>query len=641
MDIFINNFHFLRPEWLLALLPLLPMLWILARRGGDGGAWQGIVDPHLLPHLLVRETAGGGRLPLVLLGLGWLLLVLALAGPTWSRLPQPVYQAQLYRVLVLDISASMNAPDLPPSRLAQARFEVLDLLRRSEEGQTALVAYGAEPYVVSPLTGDADTIALQVPSLDTGLLPLPGKRAGPALNKALDLLQQAGAHDGQVILISDGLQDPAAAREAANALNQAGHRLYVLAVGTPQGAPVPAPDGGFLKDDSGAILLPQLDAGPLRELAHAGGGHYVQSRPDDQDLESLVTGAQPDLMTDKQDETAEADQWREEGPWLLLILLPLAALAFRRGWLSPLLLVLLIQTPQPAHAFGWGDLWATPDQRGARAFAQDRSEDAAGLFQDPDWRAAARYRAEDYEQALQDLEGRKGIETDYNRGNTLARLGRLQEAIDAYDETLERNPEHEDARHNKELLEQLLQQNQQQQQSGEQGESDDSGESENSQDSQGQDSKSDENGQQQEGEQQNSTQQAPSEQQQPEPGKEEAQESSSESDQDEGEAQSEAKQQQDPGATGDPSSKRDAQQDQAPDESKQADQEPGREDLLGKQDQPLSPLQEGTPQPAEARQAPETTQAMEQWLRRVPDDPAGLLRQRFLLQHLRNRGELP
>jgi Ca-activated chloride channel family protein len=643
MDSFINNFHFMRPQWLLALLALAPLLWMLARRGRGGGAWQDIVDPHLLPHLLVRKSDAGGRLPLVLLGLGWLLLVLALAGPTWTRLPQPVYQTQLYRVLVLDISASMNAPDLAPSRLAQARFEVLDLLRRSEEGQTALIAYGAEPYVVSPLTGDADTIALQVPSLDTGLLPLPGKQAGPALSKALELLQQAGARDGQVILISDGLKDPAAAQEAANALRRAGHRLYVLAVGTPRGAPVPAPDGGFLKDESGAILLPQLHAGPLRELARTGGGHLVQSRPDDRDLESLVAEAQPDLMTDKQKETAEADQWREEGPWLLLVLLPLAALAFRRGWLSPLLLVLLIQPPQAAHAFGWEDLWARPDQQGARALAQDRPGDAARLFENPSWRAAAYYRAEDYEKALEDLKGRQGSEANYNRGNTLARLGRLEEAIKAYDETLEQNPEHEDARYNKQLLEQLLQRNHQQQQSAEQDEPNDDGESENSQDSQGQNAQSDKNEQQQQGgDPKDSNQQMSADQQQPESGKNETQDTSNATEQDMDETPSEAGQTQ-PEANdpGNQSGEQPTQQDQVAKESKENNRHPGRDDLLGEQDKLASSKQEGIPQPTDEPKVPETTQAMDQWLRRVPDDPAGLLRQRFLLQHLRNRGELP
>jgi len=661
----LSEFHFLRPQWLWALLPLALLLWRLARSSGGANAWRGLVDPHLLPHLLVPGGGSGPRRLLLLLGLGWLLLVLALAGPSWTRLPQPVYQAQQYRVLVLDISTAMNATDVPPSRLAHARFEVLDLLKRSGEGQIALIAYGAEPYVVSPLTADADTIALQVPSLSSELLPVPGQRAGPALSKANELLQQAGAPNGEVILISGGLEDPAAALKAARELRAAGHRLSVLALGTEQGAPVPDAGGGFLKDAGGAILMPKLDAAALRELSGTGGGRYVQSRADDRDLDALLESSHLERLEQQEDELAESDQWREEGPWLLLLLLPLAALAFRRGWLSPLLLVLFITPPQPASAFEWPatafewkDLWATPDQQGARALATEQPQQAAELFADPQWRAAAHYQAGDYQAALEDLEGQQGSEADYNRGNALAKSGQLEEAIQAYERTLEQNPEHSDARHNKELLEQLLQQQQEQQQQqsdqqqesgeGEQQQSDQqqqSGEGEQQQSDQQQQSgereqqQSDQQQESGEGEQQQSDQQQQSgqgeqQQQQGEQDNDQPQEQPADSDQQQAEAEA--------GEQGEQQQEQEQQAQAAgePQEPEDDSQEPGRSDLLDQQE--IEPAQgqtaSGTP---EEGPIPESDQAMEQWLRRVPDDPAGLLRQRFLLQHLRNTGELP
>jgi len=243
-----HDFHFLRPEWLWLLLPLALVLWRLVRGESGGDAWRGLVDAHLLPRLLSDDRGPAQRLPLVLLGLGWLLGVLALAGPTWERLPQPVYQAQDYRVIALDLSPSMNATDLPPSRLAHARFEVLDLLRKAKEGQTALLAYGAEPYVVSPLTADTQTITAQVPSLQTGLLPVQGaKRTDLVLDKAGELLHQAGAPDGEVLLFTDGLDHPAAADEAARKLRAEDYRVSVLGIGSAKGAPVPLTDGGFLR----------------------------------------------------------------------------------------------------------------------------------------------------------------------------------------------------------------------------------------------------------------------------------------------------------------------------------------------------------------------------------------------------------
>mgnify|MGYP001823720473 FL=1 len=284
------EFHFLRPWWLLALLPLGWLLWYLARSRGDGEAWRRLVDAHLLPGLLVDTGGTSRRLPLALLGLGWLLLSLALAGPTWTRLPQPVYQAQQYRVIALDLSPSMNAADRVPSRLAQARFEVLDLLRRHGEGQTALLAYGPEPFVVSPLTSDVATIALQVPALQTDLLPQPGtRRTDLALDEAGRLLQQAGAPRGEVILVSDGVADPVRANAAARRLLDNGYRVSVLGVGTAQGAPVELPEGGFLRDAGGAILVPKLDLPSLQALADAGGGRYVTAAAGDRDISAPVS----------------------------------------------------------------------------------------------------------------------------------------------------------------------------------------------------------------------------------------------------------------------------------------------------------------------------------------------------------------
>lgn len=456
------EFHFLRPYWLLMLAPLALLLWRRLRSGVDGDTWRKVVDAHLLPRLLVDSSGRVRRLPSILLGLGWLLLVLALAGPTWERLPEPLYQARQYRVVALDLSPSMNATDVAPSRLARARFEVLDLLRYSDEGQTALLAYGAEPYIVSPLTTDAATIAAQVPNLETGLLPVPGaRRTDLALDLAGQLLRQAEAPDGEVVLITDGLEHPAAAAEAARRLHADGYRVSVLGVGTAKGGPLRGPDGNFLKDANGAIRLPRLDAAVLRSVADAGGGRYVAARPDDRDIAALARrgAATSGDQAEGQDNTTE--RWREEGPWLLLVLLPLAGFAFRRGWLSPLVLVACVLPAPDAYALTWDDLWSRPDQRAQRLLEDGRPDAAAEVFERPDWRAAAQYRAKDYERALQTLQDLDGADSDYNRGNTLAHLGRLEEAVAAYDRTLKGQPQHTDARHNRDLVRRLIEQRRQ------------------------------------------------------------------------------------------------------------------------------------------------------------------------------------
>lgn len=453
----LSELHFLRPLWFLALVPLPWLLWRLRRQDPSVSAWRGLVDAHLLSHLLVGMEARVRRLPLVLLACGWLLGVTALAGPVWERLPQPLFQAQAQRVIVLDLSPDMDAQDLSPSRLGRARFEILDLLAAAAEGQTALLAYGAEPFLVSPLTGDAATIAAQVPDLATAPLPVKGaKRTDLALAEAGALLKQAGSLAGDIILITADPERPEAVQSMATKLRDQGYRTSVLGLGTDQGAPVPLAGGGFQSDDRGAIRLSRLQPEQLRAIAAAGSGRYVPLATDDADTRALLPAIPHDAAALEREEAARADQWREEGPWLLVALLPLAALAFRRGWLSPLTLLLgvcLAWVPPPAaQAFGWADLWWRPDQQGAQALAAGDPQQAAARFARPDWRAAAQYQAGDYDQALATLEGQIGAEADYNRGNALARTGKLDEAVAAYERTLAKVPDHADARFNLDLV---------------------------------------------------------------------------------------------------------------------------------------------------------------------------------------------
>jgi len=344
--------HFLRPYWFYALIPLTLLLWRLWSRHARRSRWQDVCDQDLIEPLLTDDSGSRRSLPLALLGLGWLLAVLALAGPSWTALPQPVVPQQQARVIMLDLSRSMDATDLKPSRLAQARFKALDLLNAIDEGQTGLIAYAAEPFTVSPLTDDSATIAALLPSLDTDIMPAPGTRTDLALAHAVKLLQQAGVQRGHIILIGDGVSPLPASLEQAHMLRAAGHRLSVLAVGTTIGAPIPTAGGGFLSDASGAIVMPRLDSNALAELAAAGGGQLVALDNGRRDIDRLLSAPLLSLATplttaspfDRIDPTSslQADRWREEGPWLLLLLLPLAALGLRRGWLGVVVLGLLL-----------------------------------------------------------------------------------------------------------------------------------------------------------------------------------------------------------------------------------------------------------------------------------------------------------
>jgi len=598
--------HLLRPLWLLALLPLAGLLWLWWRQRGSGGDWQRICDPALLPHLLIRGAAAAPRWPLLLMGLGGGLGILALAGPVWHKLDQPVFRETSALVIALDLSRSMDSPDLAPSRLVRARLKLLDILERRREGQTALLVFADQPFAVTPLTDDTDTIASLAGALETSLMPGQGSRPDRALGKARELLSQAGVDQGHVLLITDSAGDPATAQAMAS-LQEDGHRGHLLGVGTPEGAPIPVADGGFLKDAKGAIVIPGLDEPALRRLAQAGGGRYARLAVDDRDLDYLLQAVQTRQIEPEAERTdLRVEHWREEGPWLLLLVLPLAALAFRRGYLG-LAVVLLLPLPQPAGALDWQHLWQRPDQQAVELLEAGQAAAAAERFADPRWKAAAHYRAGDYPQALAALEGLQDPETLYNKGNALARAGRLGEALEAYDQALRQAPDHADAAYNRNLVAEALKQ-QQQQQPGEQ--SQDQSDTQDSESQQGQ---------------QGQPQQRDQEQQQGQPGSDEQAHSAQEQ-------RSEAQPGQSP----------DAAQDRQLEEQSAAEPEGSEEQQA--QPQPLSAENQeqetGEASPAEPRRlddrSPETAevdQATRQWLRRIPDDPAGLLRRKFKYQY--------
>ena len=609
-----HSFHFLRPLWLLALLPLAVLLQLIRHRRLASRSWADVVDARLLPHLLVGGEIRRSPRLLLALGLGGLLAILALAGPAWRKLEQPVFRRQSALVVLLDLSRSMDAADIKPSRLLRAQLKLRDILRQRKEGDTALIVFAATPFVVTPLTSDTRTIASQLDAMTTDLMPAQGSRPDRAIALAQKLLKQAGATHGGVLLITDGINgpEPAALTDAIGNLVDAGHRLSVLGVGTTTGAPIPDPKGGFVKGEDGAIVIPKLDDAVLAALARQGHGAYRRLSADDSDFHALLAPFD-DMQAGQQDKQAaglNSDQWQDEGPWLLLPLLVLAGLAFRRGVLLAALLILL-QHAHPAYAFDWSSLWLRADQRGERAMAARQPQLAAKLFQDPQWRAAADYRAGNYQAAVDSLKGIAGAVADYNRGNALAHLGHLPEAVGAYQAALKLQPNFDDARHNLNLLEKMLKPPQQQSSPSSAGKK-------------GKSSAAQQPPQSQASPQSSSGQGAGQGQQdQGKPARNGGQgKQGADSTPDAGQGQ--AGQQQNRAAQHSPAAESGQTGEQA---GRTAQQRGGQARDGNAPGSPQAPAADGQANTTEAQRADR------QWLRRIPDDPGGLWRRKFLYQY--------
>lgn len=327
----IGQFHFLRPEWFLAIIPLVVLLIWIFRLSAKSNAWSRVCDEHLLPHLLVGSQQQQSYWPKILVCLAGLLAIFCLAGPTWIKQEIPVYRANEARVIVMNLSPSMYAQDLTPSRIARARFKVLDLLQHFKEGQTAMVVFSGEPFVVSPLTQDSNTIASMVPKLDPNIMPISGDNVASALTLTENLMRQGGATKGQVILVTDSAGS-AKAITAAEKLNADGFKISVLGVGTAKGAPIPLARGGFLTNNQGGIEMPKLAIAKLEKLAAAGGGRYVTITNNNNDVDTLLKTAQINRLDGKIAKSSQMTvRWQDEGHWFILLLLPLILLGFRRG----------------------------------------------------------------------------------------------------------------------------------------------------------------------------------------------------------------------------------------------------------------------------------------------------------------------
>ncbi|MCD2179428.1 VWA domain-containing protein [Rhizobium sp. C1] len=460
-----NLFHFLRPEWFWALIPAGLLLWLVLRasKNATGSDWGRYVDAHLLRHLAISgATARASRVLPSAAAAMLLVLVTALAGPTWEKAQMPSFTSGEPVVAVLSLAQSMNSDDLSPSRLRTAVHKLRDILARTEGNERALVIYSDVPFVAAPLTSDQKVISQMIPELSTNLMPVLGDRPDLAISEAESVLKGAHASRGKIVLLADNAGNRAATEKAAAAARKAGYTVSVLGIGTEKGATLQTAGGQAITDSSGGKVTTSLDAEGLSAVASAGGGTYSSVTANSADLDRILPKTDKVETAGKVDDF-HADGWVDMGYWLLILPVLLLAFAFRRGLVFSIGLIACLNfvpgiATRPAHAGTWQDLWATSDQQGKKAFASGDYKTASGKFETPSWRGSAAYRAGDYKTAAQDFSA-----SAYNRGNALAKSGQLKEALGAYDQALASNPHDADAKYNRDLVQKLLDEQKRQQ----------------------------------------------------------------------------------------------------------------------------------------------------------------------------------
>lgn len=647
-----SNFHFIRPEWLLAFALLGLAIYLVKRLRVSNTAWQQVLPKHL-SKLLLDDKSSGKSSSLILPTCAAAIAIIAMAGPTWQKLPQPVYQLEQGSVVIMDMSYSMYSTDLAPNRLTRARFKANDLLDYLNEGEFGLIAYAGDAFSISPLTKDVNNIKLLLASLTPEIMPELGSNPLSALTLANDMLVNAGHKQGNIYWITDGIdgQDVQDITEWSRAHP---HKLNILGIGTKSGAPIKLPNGELLKDNTGAIVVPKLSVSYLEGSASRGRGVYQTITNDMRDINALADFAKHEQNneTDKKPETLEddllsGDQWQEFGPYLLLLVLPLVLYCFRKGVVAALALIALM-LPQPqAHANSvsdtvsdaWQSLWKTKNQQAQQAFNAGNFEQAANNFDHEQWQGSAQYKAGNYEQALEHFKKSDSADALYNQGNALAKMEKFTEATKAYEQALAINPNHENAKKNKAIVEQIQKQKQQQQ--NKDGQSGD-GEQQDQQDG------DDQNGDQQSGDNSQNGQQG--EQQQSDDNSGQSADSSSQNN-DQQNAQHSDNQQNDASSSGaneqsesenSQSQENDANNDKSTEESseqsaeKQAQQANAQQ---GDESEADGQTEKTAAQLAQEQRDQETEQKHQQLLNKVTNDPHLLLRNKMRLEYQKRRHE--
>ncbi len=605
------DFEFIRPALLWLLIPAVIIFSVLLVRNKKN-APAALIAPHLAQFVMSDNHKKQSQ-PLWLVALFTILAIVFSAGPSFEKKQVPVFQAKNARVIVMDMSYSMFSTDIAPSRLVQARFKALDMIELFKEGDTALVAYAGSAFTISPLTNDASTLANLIPSLSPEIMPSKGSNVIEGLEKANELLNQAGYLEGDIILVTDGI-DSLDQEDISRFTDQSHYRLNVYGVGTEQGAPIKLPEGGFLKDMQGQIVIPTLNISRLSALARNSGGKFALYQTNNQDIQTFAPSANAEILKDeKQSQTL----WRvDAGIYGLLILIPLALFLIRRSSLVLGFMFVMLLPQQHVYAAELPEMFKNQDQRALDAYQQKQFEQAAQA-ENSQLKGAALYQQGNYQAAMDAFSEDKSATGLYNYGNALAKAGELEQAINAYKQAQQLRDNFTEAKENQALVEKLLNQQEQQQQDQQQNndQQNEDRQQDNQQKQQGDNSEQGENSEQTE----QQDDQQPSEQGEQSDQKGEQSESNKDQ-QNQPEMESESEQ----------SSQSDEQKPEQSDQQKEAQPEPMQNDEQAKQQAEQQAMQA---QAAElTNEEKEKAQQLNQLLRKVPDDPAILLRNKMQLE---------
>lgn len=456
----LKAFHFAHPLWLLTLLAIplgIAIFLTYYRKTKNLKPLEKFIDKHLIPYLLLKDSTKKKRnwIPMLFWALVWSCFSFSLAGPRWDFREIPTFSKDQSLAILLDLSESMNAKDISPSRLGRAKQKIEDLLSMSKGVKMGLIAYAADPHMIVPMTEDKETIRHLATSLDTDLVYVQGSKLAPALEMASIMLENEPGNNKAIVMISDGGFEDASAIHTAKKIAEKGIRLYTIGVGSLEGALLKTKEGKILKKN-GSPILSKLEKEKFQEISKIGEGRYF-----DADHSGQIALIFEDLQ--KRSDSLEATQktqrfWQERFYLFLLPTIPFFLFWYRRGFLflSPFFFLL----PGTSQA-SLKSYFLNQEQKACQYFEDADYESAVDHFQDPFRKGVSYYRLGDFKAAeemfRQSTRPEVASSAAFNLGNALVKQNKLQEAVDAYEEVLKKWPDHTSAKENLEIVKKMLQ----------------------------------------------------------------------------------------------------------------------------------------------------------------------------------------
>ncbi len=456
-------FHFLRPEWLLIFLPFAGILYLLFRKDQEQLQWKEIIAPHLLKHLGVEHSDYRSINPVSLSAFLIVLIIIILAGPSWSRQTTPLSQDQSSLVILLDASQSMNQTDIQPTRLERSKHKIQDLLEMRQGSRTALIVFAGSAHTVLPLSDDKDILTNYLQAIKTNIIPVSGKFPERSLTKVTTLSDRPDS-PMTLLWIGDGFSSQTRA-SFKDYFSLHSHQLLILGVGKTRDR--------LRKSEQ---LIP-LEKEVLQAIASENGGHYIQATHDTSDIRQINQYIERHFVNIDDD----FSPWLDQGYYLIFPLMILFLLWFRKGWILHWVFFLAIQwsvlTPTPTLAaeslaeepvnetvdvsgqnhymqafLRW---WLTPNQQGHWYYHRSNYALAARNFEDPLWKGVAFYQAEQFKAAAEYFSRIDSSQGLFYLANAQAHAQDYLKAIATYDRLLKREPEHKKAQTNRKIVREL------------------------------------------------------------------------------------------------------------------------------------------------------------------------------------------